>query len=200
MKSDSYGAEYMRALRKRDDYRDAFNVYKREWRRKRKQLGLCGCGKVVAVGSNRCEGCRDRRRSYEREHQQEINIRKRKWEAENRDKVIIQKRESGRRANARLKNEIIEAYGGKCVCCGETTTEFMTIDHAYGRANDQEPRRTGKDLYRWLKKMGFPQDGFQLMCFNCNSARGFLGRCPHEGKSTGRWNRVYGLIQVNGRQ
>ena len=39
------------------------------------------------------------------------------------------------RVNTRTKNKerIIEAYGGKCECCGESIFEFLTIDHRNGR-------------------------------------------------------------------
>ena len=35
-------------------------------------------------------------------------------------------------------------------------------------------------MYRWLKKHGFPKEGFQLLCYNCNCAKGFFGKCPHK--------------------
>ncbi len=37
----------------------------------------------------------------------------------------------------------------------------------------------GAHLYRWLRNQGWPQ-GFRILCHNCNMARGFYGRCPHE--------------------
>ena len=74
---------------------------------------------------------------------------------------------------------MIEAYGGKCTCCGETIFEFLTIDHIDGR--EPSDQRRGKHLYLYLKKLGWPQDRFRLLCFNCNAARGQWGYCPHEG-------------------
>jgi hypothetical protein len=37
----------------------------------------------------------------------------------------------------------------------------------------------GKDLYYWLEDNDFPS-GFQILCWNCNFAKGSLGKCPHE--------------------
>src|SRR5881396_3810055 len=40
---------------------------------------------------------------------------------------------------AALRAEGIGAYGGKCACCGETTFEFLTIDHV--RNDGKQHRR-----------------------------------------------------------
>jgi hypothetical protein len=85
--------------------------------------------------------------------------------------------------NKRIKQETVDAYGGKCVCCGEGTFEFLSIDHVNG-GGDHHRREVGGGgvvLYQWLRKRNFPQDGrFQVLCFNCNMAKGFYGACPHE--------------------
>lgn len=96
-----------------------------------------------------------------------------------RDAILARKKEQDRA----LKAEIIKAYGGKCECCGETTHEFLTIDHRNGdgAAHRREMGKLckGRYFYRQLKKLGFPKDRFRLLCFNCNIARGFYGYCPH---------------------
>jgi len=86
-----------------------------------------------------------------------------------------------REKNRTLKLQIIHEYGGKCVCCGITQIEFLTIDHIYGGGN-KERREAGKGmcaLYRQLIAQNFPKDRYQLLCFNCNIAKGFFGKCPH---------------------
>lgn len=87
-----------------------------------------------------------------------------------------------KKQNEAQKLEIIEAYGGQCACCGEANPGFLTIDHVN---NDGKTHRdevgSGHGVYRWLKKNGFPQEGFQLLCFNCNSGRHINGgTCPHK--------------------
>ena len=81
----------------------------------------------------------------------------------------------------RLRAQVIEAYGGRCACCGETTPEFLSVDHIN---NDGGQHRrnglSGPRFYRWLKATGFPKDAFTLLCFNCNCAKGFFGGCPHQ--------------------
>lgn len=107
----------------------------------------------------------------------------------------IKKRPYRIKAVRALKREIIDQYGGKCKCCGEHRFEFLTIDHKNG-GGIQHRRELEKHLgykhghvggsyfYRWLKKKGFPKKGFQLLCANCNFAKGHYGCCPHalEGK------------------
>src|SRR5258708_700043 len=74
-------------------------------------------------------------------------------------------------------------YSGEvpfCACCGETTWEFLCIDHIEG--NGRKHRMTiGGDIAPWLKKNGYPS-GFQVLCHNCNMAKGMYGECPHKTK------------------
>lgn len=75
-----------------------------------------------------------------------------------------------------IRQQVIEAYGRTCVCCGESTQEFLTIDHINGRA----PReKRGMLTYERLVRNGFPKENYQLLCFNCNCAKGIYGVCPH---------------------
>jgi hypothetical protein len=31
-----------------------------------------------------------------------------------------------------------------------------------------------------VKAAGYPKDRYQLLCHNCNMAKGFYGLCPHQ--------------------
>lgn len=61
-----------------------------------------------------------------------------------------------------------------CKCCGETLLVFLTIDHINGGGSKHY---TGSKLYLWLRQCGYP-NGFQVLCWNCNSAKHILGTCP----------------------
>lgn len=89
-------------------------------------------------------------------------------------------RRNTREGNRRLKKAVLAAYGGRCACCEELRWQFLTIDHINGGGNAQRKQLglNGSQFYRWLKKEGFPL-GFRVLCFNCNSAIGFYGSCPH---------------------
>ncbi len=84
----------------------------------------------------------------------------------------------------RLRLEVIAAYGGECVCCGESAHEFLSIDHIYNdgalERNSPGGSSRGHGLYRRLKREGFPRDRYQLLCYNCNYAKSRYGVCPHQ--------------------
>lgn len=85
---------------------------------------------------------------------------------------------SARRRNGELKKAALEQYGGKCACCGEGHEVFLTIDHVSDNGAEHRRSMTEASVYRWLKNAGYPQEGFQVLCFNCNWAKSH-GGCPH---------------------
>jgi len=76
------------------------------------------------------------------------------------------------------KERVIEHYGGKCACCGETRIEFLTIDHKNNNGNE-ERRRLNRKSWKLAVMRGFPDD-LQILCYNCNMAKAHFGICPHE--------------------
>lgn len=84
-----------------------------------------------------------------------------------------------------LRYEVLKHYNNSeipfCACCKEKEEDFLSIDHIYGRKNKskKESYLTGIPLYTWLKRNGYPA-GFQVLCHNCNQAKGYYGKCPHE--------------------
>jgi hypothetical protein len=79
----------------------------------------------------------------------------------------------------RVRAEVIAVYGGQCACCAEATSRFLTIDHKNGDGAEHRrslPKGRKTDMYRWAKANGYPDD-LQLLCFNCNYARSYYGRC-----------------------
>jgi hypothetical protein len=83
------------------------------------------------------------------------------------------------------RNRILIHYGGnppQCACCGETTTEFLCIDHIAGGGRKHKKEVGGMSgFYNWMLSNKFPE-GFQILCHNCNMAKGFYGSCPHKRK------------------
>lgn len=95
--------------------------------------------------------------------------------------------EYSKQRNWLLKGEVMRAYGGKCACCSESALEFLTIDHVNGGGGKHRKKlgvSAGISFYRWLRKQGFPKDEYQVLCYNCNCARGFYGVCPHKRAET----------------
>ena len=82
---------------------------------------------------------------------------------------------------------VLAHYSGgsmRCACCGENEVEFLAIDHMHrdGAQHRREVRPSA--IYRWLIKHKFPP-GIQVLCHNCNLAKGYYGVCPHQDDGAG---------------
>lgn len=81
----------------------------------------------------------------------------------------------------RVRDQVLNAYGGQCACCGESHREFLAIDHVNG-GGSRERRNGYSSTVQMAQKVireNFPKT-YRLLCHNCNLARGFYGYCPHE--------------------
>jgi len=82
-----------------------------------------------------------------------------------------------------LKKEVLTHYcSGKkpfCVCCGYDELVGLTVDHMYGRKKvpADESKKDGHKLRSLLKKKNYPPN-YQVLCFNCNSAKSDKDTCP----------------------
>lgn len=84
--------------------------------------------------------------------------------------------------SSKLKQRIIDEYGGKCNCCGESEPIFLSIDHIDNNGAAHR-REVGNKIYNWLEKHNYPKGNFQLLCFNCNFGKRVNGGiCPHKTK------------------
>ena len=82
---------------------------------------------------------------------------------------------------SKIRAEVIAAYGGECVCCGEREEAFLTIDHIHDDgAKHRKQMPWSSSIYRWLYSNGFPKEDFQLLCMNCQFGKQKLGLCPHK--------------------
>lgn len=89
---------------------------------------------------------------------------------------------------AKLKAEILVAYGNRCFCCGETEPRFLTVEHSWHDGGEHR-KRVGKQVYRDLRKKGFPKNiGIIILCWNCNMATRYGEICPH--KKVGGYERI----------
>ena len=137
----------------------------------------------------------EERRKYSREYMArrmkedeafrlKAKARSKDYAERNREKLRLKERSPEKRAlnkgyRKALRLQIIAAYGGKCVCCGESQIEFLSIDHIEGRGTGADHRRrVGSTIYSHIRREGFP-DTYRLLCYNCNCSLGFNGYCPH---------------------
>ena len=86
-----------------------------------------------------------------------------------------------KRYNDKCRKTVIEHYGGKCECCGETIYQFLTIDHINNNGcKHRKEVGQGRNFMVWLIKHSFPKE-FRVLCFNCNCGRSINGGiCPHK--------------------
>lgn len=92
---------------------------------------------------------------------------------------IVERR---RQREAEDRQKVIELYGGACACCGEREPAFLTLDHVEGDgAAHRAADPLAGSIVKWHRRHGFKRsDRFQLLCWNCNCAKGIRGACPHE--------------------
>lgn len=164
-----------------------------------------------------CKTClKEKNSAYWRTHKKTLMQYKRDWARKNPDKeqaryqrkrpwyeANTEKRNQQAYANnRRLKEEVFAAYGHICVCCGESDTRFLTVEHTNrdGAAHRRKVGGGGVILYRDLKRRGYPRDGYCLFCANCNWATRFGDPCPHRSKKRTKqhsptkkkaWNATY---------
>ena len=69
---------------------------------------------------------------------------------------------------------------GKCPLGKKADPQFLTIDHENGRK--KVDLKMGPVLINYLIKEEFPP-GIQILCYNCNCAKGNFGKCPHTEKN-----------------
>lgn len=109
-----------------------------------------------------------------------------KWAAANKDAIKQRnhaqrdkQRAYSRARNQRLRLIVIDHYSKgvrACACCGESSVEFLTLDHIHGGGNRE--RKIVRHLDLWLINNDFPS-GYQILCYNCNGAKRTNTDCPH---------------------
>lgn len=109
-----------------------------------------------------------------------INESKRlRWESN--PKYRIADRERQKLRLMALRSEFLVAYGGECICCGETEDVFLTLEHmALDGARHRREVGGGHKTYADLKKRGWPKNEYTILCANCNMAKAKYGICPHQ--------------------
>jgi predicted restriction endonuclease len=137
------------------------------------------------------EAIKERQARYYQANKETIKLRSRAWAKANPEKRNIYNKDRYKRKdeelslkakdrNAKKRTLVLEAYGGRCICCGESEPKFLTIDHISGGGRASGSRRSGTNLYTRLINENFPE-GYQILCWNCNCSKGHKGGCPHQG-------------------
>lgn len=177
-----YAAGYFKHYRQQREYRSV--LFDKELPSDRKRCRLCLKPKplvdfavehryrarLVTGVSRYCLECRDYRKEWARD-------RRARMTAEHKFAFAVMRK----RFRDGRKKQVIDAYGGKCVCCGVVELELLTIDHIVkiGSKKRKENGESGDRFYLKLIKAGFPSD-YRCLCWNCNWSYGCYNYCPHQ--------------------
>lgn len=95
----------------------------------------------------------------------------------------------------KVKVDVLTHYSDgelKCACCGEEEIGFLSLDHIDDNGAEHRKelgrgrRGGGYTFYASLRKNNYPKEyRLQVLCYNCNCAKQFLGKCPHEQSEGG---------------
>ena len=104
----------------------------------------------------------------------------RKWYKRNKISHLSKVKAAARK----IRKIVLEYYGGKCICCGESESQFLALDH---KNNDGRKERRqlkleggGENFYRYVVNQNFP-NRYQLLCHNCNFSKYVnKGQCIHK--------------------
>ena len=190
--------------------------------------GRCSrCNTIQALNShNRCLECdRSYHSEYRAKNREKLAERQRKWREAHperaqyerewhirsrKEKIAsmtpeelkdFRKHESSKtlKRQQELFKLVINTYGGKCTCCGESELSFLTIDHI-NNDGKQERQIMGESytFYRNLIKRGFPNN-VQVLCRNCNWGK-YVNRgiCPHQSHRQGLTTIPEGGVEPSG--
>lgn len=161
-----------------ESYEDRERRRKREWARNNRDKVAAS---TLRWRQNNPEKYQAYQREWHQKHAERLRQVTRKWTAANPERARAAKLKN----HAETKEKVFSHYspaGIRCACCGETELKFLSIDHIEGGGNKHRKaigRGAGGTFYRWIIKEGYPP-GYQVLCYNCNLAKGFFGRCPHQ--------------------
>lgn len=141
-----------------------YSYYYNKRKETRINKGLCLQCKEPRVSKFYCQICLDKKAAY----------KKKNWIA-NRDHYL----HLAKNRSAIKRQLILDAYGNKCVCCGESEPEFLQLDHINNDGNKQRKDLGIRYIYQWIIDRNFPKDNYQLLCANCNWSKRKFGDCIH---------------------
>lgn len=160
--------------------REYHTNYMKQWREQNPQRDL-DISRIV--NAKRKEYMQE----YFQKNKERLKDRKKQYYLENKDYFIKKNREwyQLNKSKISLKTQIkrrlvLEHYGNKCNCCGESTLQFLAIDHINNDGYLERKTRTIQ-IFEYLIRNNYPS-GFQVLCHNCNLAKSFYGECPHKQK------------------
>ncbi len=136
-----------------------------------------------------------RKKSYHKHREREIKSATEWWKKNKSRSLEVRRLSYPKKTMDRklLKLKVFSIYSKRdsnsntpcCVCCGEKShIEFLALDHVKGerswnKKTGKGRTDTGHRLRLYAEKNGYPKT-LQVLCHNCNTAKGKDGICPHQ--------------------
>ena len=136
------------------------------------------------VAKNREKAREADRRAYQKlklTDPERLRRKGREWYQKHKVRVCRDHKEHYRILVGALKSEVLNHYGPVCACCGFSDVRFLSIDHVKHGKGNRSPSQDRRAI-QFLRRIifaGFPED-YQILCMNCNWAKGVWGKCFHE--------------------
>lgn len=162
-------------------------LFQEQRRKQHRQKGTClTCGANLQSGQTTCIKCNSRatKSTLERYHQNIASktcafcgnrLNKSAFRC---DRCHAQHITHGKLRWHKERRLVIDHYGNKCVCCGETIIEFLEVDHINNNGKSHR-KITGSHICSWIIRHNYPTD-LQLLCSKCNHGRARFEICPHQ--------------------
>lgn len=128
-------------------------------------------------------------RDWRREEREDPKARAKRKEYYSRPEVKERTNILLKERRHKLRLQVISHYSqgkNECACCGEKHIKFLSLNHINGKGNQHRKEIFGHNIggylfYEWLIRNKYPE-GYNVLCFNCNCAKGFYGSCPHDAE------------------
>lgn len=156
-----------------------------EWRIGKKAAGLCTrCGKKPLTSGASCDDCikkRNSKRITEGEQRRLAGLCDKCGKVPRTHRSLCERchevmQKHKRKLEHELRTKVLDYFGNKCSCCGESHRAFLNIDHINGGGRLERARIK---MYKQIL-LGKRLD-LRLLCWNCNLGREQNGgTCPHE--------------------
>ena len=132
------------------------------------------------------------------------------WYEKNKEKIRKQKREvmrslrkkhpekyrsQSRKSKARLKEQVFDKYGRKCVRCGFDDVRALTLDHVLNNGSDERAEHGERGVYRRALLDAHTSE-YQTLCMNCQ----FIKRVEagRQNQINPQWCASHGISSSNG--
>ena len=145
----------------------------------------CGTKNGVYGKDTRCldgmkRKCKPCESKYHKEHRRSNKQKYSRRSADYHRRTREERLHYAKMARLKFRTAVLAHFGAICNCpgCGVTEEKFLGIDHIHGNGGKHRKEIGARTIYKWLVKNNFPE-GFQVLCHNCNQAKGVYGECPH---------------------